>query len=151
MYIYISQKVNTFVSVHSFTTVDRGTNERVLLCFCCAIGKEKVLVTQSCPTLCDSIDCGLPVSSVYRVLYARILAWEAIPFSRESSQLMDQTWVSHTAARFFTIWATREAPLASAGEVGDGGLIPGTWKSPGGLHGNPLQCSCLENPMDSVA
>ena len=30
----------------------------------------------------------------------------------------------------------------------DTGLIPGSGKSPGGGHGNPLQCSCLENPMD---
>ena len=28
------------------------------------------------------------------------------------------------------------------------GLIPGLGRSPGGGHGNPLQCSCLENPMD---
>ena len=30
--------------------------------------------------------------------------------------------------------------------VGDLGLIPGLGRSPGGGHGNPLQCSCLENP-----
>ena len=30
----------------------------------------------------------------------------------------------------------------------DGGLIPGSGMSPGGGHGTPLQCSCLENPMD---
>ena len=62
MYIYISQKFNTLIS---YTRVDRGTNERVSLCFCCASGKEKVLVTSSCPTLCDSMDCGLPGFSVY--------------------------------------------------------------------------------------
>ena len=32
--------------------------------------------------------------------------------------------------------------------VTDAGLIPGLGKSPGGGHGNPLQYSCLENPMD---
>ena len=31
------------------------------------------------------------------------------------------------------------------------GLIPGWGRSPGGGHGNPLQCSCLENPMDEEA
>ena len=31
------------------------------------------------------------------------------------------------------------------------GSIPGPGKSPGGGHGNPLQCSCLENPMDRGA
>ena len=32
--------------------------------------------------------------------------------------------------------------------AGDAGLIPGLGRSPGGGNGNPLQCSCLENPMD---
>ena len=36
-------------------------------------------------------------------------------------------------------------PPASAGDVRDTGLIPGSGRSPGG---NPLQYSCLENPMD---
>ena len=35
--------------------------------------------------------------------------------------------------------------------VGDTGLIPGLGKSPGGGNGNPLQYSCLENPMDRRA
>ena len=39
-------------------------------------------------------------------------------------------------------------PLASAGNVRDRGLVPGLGRSPGGGHGNPLQYSCLENPMD---
>ena len=37
---------------------------------------------------------------------------------------------------------------ASAGDLRDVGLIPGSGRSPGGEHGNPLQYSCLENPMD---
>ena len=37
---------------------------------------------------------------------------------------------------------------ASACNVGDLGLIPGSGRSPGGGNGNPLQYSCLENPMD---
>ena len=41
--------------------------------------------------------------------------------------------------------------LVNAGEVRDTGLIPGWGKSPGGSHGNPLQYSCLENPMDRGA
>ena len=35
--------------------------------------------------------------------------------------------------------------------AGDLGLIPGLGRSPGGGHGNPLQYSCLENPMDRGA
>ena len=39
-------------------------------------------------------------------------------------------------------------PPASARDVGDAGSIPGSRRSPGGGNGNPLQNSCLENPMD---
>jgi len=42
-------------------------------------------------------------------------------------------------------------PPAHAGDVGDAGLTPGSGKTPGGGHGNPLQYSCLENPMDRGA
>ena len=35
--------------------------------------------TQLSPTLCDPMDCSLPVSSVYGILQARILEWVAIP------------------------------------------------------------------------
>ena len=41
--------------------------------------------------------------------------------------------------------------LATAGDARDAGLIPGSGRSPGGGHGNPLQYSCLENPMDRGA
>ena len=37
---------------------------------------------------------------------------------------------------------------ANAGNPRDAGLIPGSGRSPGGRNGNPLQYSCLENPMD---
>ena len=37
---------------------------------------------------------------------------------------------------------------ASAGDTGDEGSILGLGRSPGEGNGNPLQCSCLENPMD---
>ena len=39
----------------------------------------------------------------------------------------------------------------SAGDIRDLGLIPGLAISPGGRHGNPLQYSCLENPIDRGA
>ena len=38
--------------------------------------------------------------------------------------------------------------LANAGDVRDSGSIPRLGRSPGGGNGNPLQYSCLENPMD---
>ena len=42
-------------------------------------------------------------------------------------------------------------PPASAGDNRDASSIPGSGRSPGGGHGNPLQCSFLENPMDGGA
>ena len=42
-------------------------------------------------------------------------------------------------------------PPANAGDVAEVGLIPGLGRSPGGGNGNPLQYSCLENPMDRGA
>ena len=39
----------------------------------------------------------------------------------------------------------------NAGDIRDTGSIPGLGRSPGGGHGNPLQYSCLENPMDRGA
>ena len=42
-------------------------------------------------------------------------------------------------------------PPANAGDIGNAGSNPGLGRSPGGGHGNPLQYSCLENPMDRGA
>ena len=42
-------------------------------------------------------------------------------------------------------------PPADAGDVRDAGSVPRSGRSPGGGHGNPLQYSCLENPMDRGA
>ena len=59
-----------------------------------------VLVAQLCPTLCDSIGCNLPGSSVLEIPQARILEWIDIPFSRRSPQLRIWIQVSLTAGRF---------------------------------------------------
>ena len=71
--------------------------------------KVKVKVTQSCPPLCDSVDCSPSGSSVHGILQTIILEWVAISFPRGSSKPRDRTLVSHMAGRFFTSWATREA------------------------------------------
>ena len=42
-------------------------------------------------------------------------------------------------------------PPVSVGDIRDAGLIPGSGRSPGGGHGNPLQYSCLKNCMDRGA
>ena len=51
-------------------------------------------VTQSCPTLCDPMDCSPPGSSVHEIFQARILEWVAISSSGGSSRPRDQTHIS---------------------------------------------------------
>ena len=69
-----------------------------------------MLVAQSRPTLCDSMDCIPPGSSLRGILQARILEWVAIPFPRGSSwPRRDRTCVSCIAGGFFTVWAIGEA------------------------------------------
>ena len=43
--------------------------------------KSENEVTQSCPTLCDHMDCSLPGSSIHGIFQARVLEWGAIAFS----------------------------------------------------------------------
>ena len=52
-------------------------------------------VAQSCPTLCDPMDCSLPGSSVHGIFQTRVRDWVAIFFSRGSSQYRDQTGLPH--------------------------------------------------------
>ena len=65
--------------------------------------KSKSEVAQSCPTLCDPMDCSLPGSSVHGIFQARVLEWGAISFSGGSSRPRDQTWVFHIVGRRFTV------------------------------------------------
>jgi len=68
-------------------------------------------VAQSCPTLCDPMDCSLQCSSVHEIFQARVLEWVAISFSRGSSQPRDRIWISHIVGRRFTVRATREVQI----------------------------------------
>ena len=67
------------------------------------------LVTQSCPTLWDPMDCSPPGSSIRGIFQARVLEWVAMPSSRGSYKPRDQTQVSCIAGGSFTSQATREA------------------------------------------
>ena len=62
--------------------------------------KVKVLARS---TLCDFIDCSPPGFSVHGILQVRILEWVDIPSSRGPSPPRDQTLVSYSEGRFFTI------------------------------------------------
>ena len=60
----------------------------------------KVLVSQSCLTLCDPMDHSPPDFSVHGILQARILEWVAMSSSRGSSQPRDQTCISRIAGEY---------------------------------------------------
>ena len=70
------------------------------------------MCAQSCPTLCDPMDCSLPGSSVHGIFLARILEWVVMPSSRGSSQPRDRTcfsWVSCIGRCILYRWADWEA------------------------------------------
>ena len=107
------------MEVLKFCDCDEGHFEWVALhCFGCSINTwwkisvpfflscVWVLVTQSCPALCDPKDCSPPGSSVHGIFQARMLEWVAIFFSRGTSWPRDRT--CRIAGWFFTVWATRE-------------------------------------------
>ena len=74
-------------------------------CGCNGFALEECACAQSYPTLCDTMDCSSPGSSVYVIFQIRTLEWVAISFSRRSSQPRDQTRVSR---RFFEL--PRQSP-----------------------------------------
>jgi len=82
---------------------------------------------QSCPTLCDPRDGSPPGFPVPGILRARTLEWGAIAFSKG-------------------MLVVKNMP-ANSGDAGDVSWIPRWERYSGGGNGNPLQYSCLENPM----
>ena len=68
-----------------FMVQNQGSKDSVCVCVCVCV------CTQSCPTLCNPVDCSTPSSSVHGISQARILEWVAISFSRD--WLRDRTLV----------------------------------------------------------
>ena len=69
-----------------------------------------MLIAQLCLNLCNPMEYSPPGSSVHGIVQARIPQWVAISFSRGASRPRDQTHVSCTAGRFFTICLPSEPP-----------------------------------------
>ena len=101
------------------------------LSFCCCS------VTQSFSTVCDPMNCSTPGFPVLHYLLE--LAQTQCPSS----------WWCHSCHSW--VAQTVNNSSASAGDIRETGLIPGSGRSSGGGYGNPLQYSCLENPMDRGA
>ena len=53
----------------------------------CIQVKSESEVSQSCPTLCDPMDCSLPGSSIHGIFQARVLDWGAIAFSKKQLEV----------------------------------------------------------------
>ena len=66
---------------------------RILNIHPCAYNAAAAKSLQSCPTLCDPMDCSLPGSSIHGIFQARVLRWVAISFSSGSSWPRDQTQI----------------------------------------------------------
>ena len=119
-------------------------------------------------TLCSPSDvCVRSFLSSFiliKLCYTKALEWSSlVPGSetKSSLEIMNPTpfTVSYQNCNQYpvkTLLATQVAllvknPPANTEDIRDEGLVPGSGRSPGGGRGNPLQCSCLENPMDRGA
>ena len=68
------------------------------LVVCCPLGSKALVRAQSvllCLTLCDSMECSSPGSSIHEILQTRIMEWVAVSFSREYTQPRDGTLESY--------------------------------------------------------
>ena len=111
----------------------------------CMKVKSESEVAQSCLTLSDPMDCSLPGSSAHGIFQARALEWGATAFSfslpcqsppsfPRPASLLDYSPLGHKE-----LDTTERLPFHfSLSCIGEG-------------NGNPLQCSCLKNPMDGEA
>ena len=94
---------------------------RVLLSVAAAAAAAAKLL-QSCLTLCDSMGCNPPGSSVHGILPARMLEWVAMSSSRGSSRPRDRTRVSYVAIQGLNLhlcllhWQVGSLPLAPPGK-----------------------------------
>ena len=99
----IVQSFLKLVTLHTNTW--ESCSPLICLLFWCMHGKS----LQSCLTLCDSMDCSPPGSSVHGIFQARILEWVAISFSRGSSWPRDWNHISCIGRRILYHCATWEA------------------------------------------
>ena len=138
-YMHPSVHSSTIYSSQDMDLNVHGTDERMKnmwhILWNTACMHAKLL--QLCLTLCNPMDCSPPGSSVHRILQARILEWVVMPSSRLFSPPRDQTHIiSMGSRRVRHNWGTSLSLSLSC--IGEG-------------NGNPLQCSCLENPRDGRA
>ena len=107
-----------------------GSHPRLLspltsVCACVHVCSHTHSVTQLCLTLCNSMNCSLPDSSVHGIFQARILEWVSSSYARVSTWSRDQTCISCISCTGrWTTTATWEAQPMIRAQVGD-------WKEAG--------------------
>ena len=106
------------------------------------------------------------LSKGFSRVFSTTTVWKHQVFSAQPSLWPNLTSI-HTTGNIHTYWKNHifdyrdlgasqvvlvvKNPPANAGDIKDAGLISGSGRSPGGGHGNLLQYSCPENPMDTGA
>ena len=90
-----SQNLELIQKPHTYLLYNGAVHEMLSVC-------AHAQSLQLSPTLCDRRDCSLPGFSAHNILQARLLVWVAMPSSRGSFWLGDQTCISYIAGRFFT-------------------------------------------------
>ena len=116
--IHVSPLFWTSCPFRSAQSTERGSlcPQRVLSSYLFYARVWERMLTQSHLTLCSSMDCTMPGSSVCGVLWARTLEWFAISFSRRSSPPRDHAlvpYVSCIGRQILYHWATWEAQQSS--------------------------------------
>ena len=113
----------------------------LLLLFFFFLHIVQVYFSKTTETYKSSAFPGGPVSNcpLYEMIYAK----------RKSSG-DPVIFISYSSFEFRMVLVRKNLP-ANAGDLRDVGSIPGSGRSPGGGHGSPLQCSCLENSIDREA
>ena len=149
----ISSSLNSYLLTQSLKNIYMFNN-RSVLCMgspCGSAGKESTCNEE---TWVHSLGWEDPLEKG-TATHSRILAWR-IPWIGTVHGVA-KSWTRLNDFRCLRCtWASQvdlvvQNTPASAGDVRGAGLIPGLGRSPGGGHGNPLQSSCLESPMDRGA
>ena len=124
----------------------------------CMKVKSESEVTQSCPTLNDPMDYSLPGSSVHGIFQARVLAWIAVAFSNNWHMTLHNfkvyivlIWYNYILQNDYKDFPGGSVVKNTPANAVDTGSVPGSERSPEEGNGNPLQYSCLGNPMDRGA
>ena len=118
----------------------------ICVCVCVCVWVCVCKVAQSCPTLCNSMDCNPPDPSVHGISQATILEWVAISFARRSSQHRDQTRVSCVsclAGSYLSLWSPGKLCSNTKLKVnkeltGSSQGVGGTWE----LHSRMIWLGC---------